>query len=436
MTARYIEVVCTNMSCIERDVRTLWRRVSVYRERSLFLARRDVELEEDDIPVEHRIPLALLPVLASRLHRRFAAQLLELIKVHHLGADESSLEIRVNRTGGLRCLGPLSNLPALDLIRASCHELDQVHRLEPGLNDLRERTRHLVLLAVDLPLVLRHVRQRLLQRPRKGNHRTPGRMLLNPGMHLGQPLVLLPLVVLLRQVDQVHHRLGRDELHHVQPLNLLDRPIVIMPDILPGLQPLQHHLARLHMILVLALVRRLPRLRQTLLLRTAPLQVLQTKLVVNNLQILHRVHAVLDVHHVRVLKRPHHMEDAIHRLNVAQERVPQPLTVCGALDQPGDIRHLQERRHRRLGLVHVHEPIEAVVRDVDPGRVGVDRAERKVLRRDRAARDGIEERRLAHIRESNDANLQVGLESTQYGLGCGLFLLLRRHDDDDSRLLL
>ena len=43
---------------------------------------------------------------------------------------------------------------------------------------------------------------------------------------------------------------------------------------------------------------------------------------------------------------------------------------------------------------------------------------------------------MTHIRESNDANLQVGLESTQYGLGGGLFLLLRRHDDDDSRLLL
>ena len=42
--------------------------------------------------------------------------------------------------------------------------------------------------------------------------------------------------------------------------------------------------------------------------------VLGTELVVNDLEVLHRVDAVFDMDNVRVLKRAAHVEDAIHSL--------------------------------------------------------------------------------------------------------------------------
>ncbi len=51
------------------------------------------------------------------------------------------------------------------------------------------------------------------------------------------------------------------------------------------------------------------------------------QLVVDDLQVLDGVHAVLHMHHVRVLKRAAHVEDAVHRLDVGQERVAQPLAL-------------------------------------------------------------------------------------------------------------
>jgi len=57
---------------------------------------------------------------------------------------------------------------------------------------------------------------------------------------------------------------------------------------------------------------------QTLNLSTAPA-------LVDDLQVLHGVHAVLHVHDVRVLKRAADVEDAVHRRDVGQERVAEAL---------------------------------------------------------------------------------------------------------------
>ena len=47
--------------------------------------------------------------------------------------------------------------------------------------------------------------------------------------------------------------------------------------------------------------------------------------LVDDLQILYRVHAVLHMHNIGVLKGAAHMKDAVHRRDVRQECIAQPL---------------------------------------------------------------------------------------------------------------
>ncbi len=64
-------------------------------------------LEEHDVAVDDGVVLALLSVLAGGLNGGFAAVLLEVGVGHHLRADESVHEVRVDHSGSLRRLGTL-----------------------------------------------------------------------------------------------------------------------------------------------------------------------------------------------------------------------------------------------------------------------------------------------------------------------------------------
>lgn len=64
-------------------------------------------LEEHDVAVDDGVVLALLSVLAGGLDGGFAAVLLEVGVGHHLRADESVHEVRVDHSSSLRRLGTL-----------------------------------------------------------------------------------------------------------------------------------------------------------------------------------------------------------------------------------------------------------------------------------------------------------------------------------------
>ena len=60
----------------------------------LLRVRRHVELEKDDVLVQHDIILALLPVLARLLHSRLGAAIfLPVLEVVNFGLDESALKV-------------------------------------------------------------------------------------------------------------------------------------------------------------------------------------------------------------------------------------------------------------------------------------------------------------------------------------------------------
>merc|ERR1719192_150005 len=106
----------------------------------LFLARTEagarVELEEDYVAVLHNIVLALLPVASGGLDAGLAALLLEVRELHHLSHDEALLEVCMNPTGSLWCLGVLEDGPSFHLVRSSREEIAELQGLVTLNNDL------------------------------------------------------------------------------------------------------------------------------------------------------------------------------------------------------------------------------------------------------------------------------------------------------------
>ena len=66
-------------------------------------------------------------------------------------------------------------------------------------------------------------REALLERDGEGDERVAGVVLVDPGLDLGQPFVLLADVVALGEVDEVRDGLGGEELEAVHDVDLWGR---------------------------------------------------------------------------------------------------------------------------------------------------------------------------------------------------------------------
>lgn len=98
-----------------------------------------------------------------------------------------------------------------------------VEALVPNLHDLANLTLGANLLELGgegLGVVGKLHGEALLERDREGDQEVAGGVLVDPGLDLGQPLVLLADVVALREVDQVRDGLGREEHEVVDDVDL------------------------------------------------------------------------------------------------------------------------------------------------------------------------------------------------------------------------
>ena len=80
---------------------------------------------------------------------------------------------------------------------------------------------------------------------------------------------------------------------------------------------------------------------------------------------------------IAILKTPHHMDDRVHLADIAQKLVPQTLTFGSALHKPGDIHELNGRGCHLLGMVHIPQKLQPLVRHHNAD-IRVDGAERVI----------------------------------------------------------
>ena len=134
------------------------------------------------------------------------------------------------------------------------------------------------------------------------------------------------------------------------------------------------------------------------------LEVAQAKLGRHGVDVGHRVDAVLNVHHVRVVEAAGDLDDRVDLADVRQELVAEALALVRAAHQPRDVDEVDGRRDDPVRVDHAVELLEARVGHVDHPDVRFDRAEGIVRRLGLGRGQRVEERRLAHVPKADDAD--------------------------------
>ncbi len=110
--------------------------------------------------------------------------------------------------------------------------------------------------------------------------------------------------------------------------------------------------------------------------------------------------------HVRVVEAAHDVDDGVGLADVRQELVAQPLALRRAGDEARDVDELDGRREGLLASGEGREAVQPRVRHADDAHVGLDGAERVVGRLGARVREGVEERGLADVGQTDDADAE------------------------------
>ena len=106
--------------------------------------------------------------------------------------------------------------------------------------------------------------------------------------------------------------------------------------------------------------------------------------------------------HVGILEAADHVDDGVGGANVAQELVAQALALGSALYQACNIHEFNHSRGDLLGLMQLGKPGKPLIRHGNHAHIGVDGAERIVVRRHTGIGNGIKQSGLAHIGQAYD----------------------------------
>ena len=116
------------------------------------------------------------------------------------------------------------------------------------------------------------------------------------------------------------------------------------------------------------------------------------------------VDLAVDVGDVLVAEDAGHLADRGGLADVGEELVAQALALRGAAHDAGDVDELDGGRQHLGRPEHLRELREPLVGDAHDAHVGLDRGERVVRREHVVLGQGVEERRLARVGESDDAD--------------------------------
>ncbi|CRK18840.1 hypothetical protein BN1708_003185 [Verticillium longisporum] len=316
--------------------------------------------------------LALGHDLALGLDLGLVSELLQHGEVVDEGLDERLLKVGVNDTGGARGLGAVAQGPLPDLVRAGREEAAEVERLAHLDDELgKGRVSANLLLLLEGLLLGLEAAEALLVGNGDGDDGVASGVLLDPLGDLGEMLVLLADVVTLGEVNEVDDRLGRQEEERVDDLDL--RELLPVDDLLDGVL-LGNHLLHLETLAA----------RASLLLLGLEglldeLDIFQSELLADDVQITRGVDVTLDVNNLSIVEGAHHLEDGIDGTNVGQEGVAETSTGRGTAGQTGNVIDGQVGGDTRLGVVLLAQPVVARIGDDDAGLLGVDGGVGEVL---------------------------------------------------------
>ena len=209
----------------------------------------------------------------------------------------------------------------------------------------------------------------------------------------------------LGDVRDVHERLERDQVQLLQQpslLGILDQRARRLAGVQVLAQLLQQ-VALTDRILVAGL--------RSLLCTQQPtldgVEISERQLGVDHFDVVERLDAARDVHDVVVFEAAHDVRDRVRLANVRQELVAETFALGCTGDQAGDVDEFDGRGQDARRLDDAGQHIQTRVGHRHDADVRIDRAERIVLRRDLRARQRIEERRLADVRQTDDAALDT-----------------------------
>jgi hypothetical protein len=137
------------------------------------------------------------------------------------------------------------------------------------------------------------------------------------------------------------------------------------------------------------------------------LQVGQQQLRLDGGDVANGVHLAIHMRHVIVHKAADHLENRIHRANVGEELVAQPLPFAGPLDQARDIHQLEGGRQDGFARNVLVDELQPRIRHRHDAHVGLNRAKGIVARLRARGGQGIKQGAFADIRQSNNTSFHT-----------------------------
>ena len=97
---------------------------------------------------------------------------------------------------------------------------------------------------------------------------------------------------------------------------------------------------------------------------------------IDGLDITQRIYTAVHMHHIGILKTAHHMYNRIHLADIAQELIAQSLTLGSTFHQSRNIYELNHCRRHLLGVIHITQQLQPLIRHRHHAHVGVNGTER------------------------------------------------------------
>mmetsp|Transcript_10918 Transcript_10918/g.23844 ORF Transcript_10918/g.23844 Transcript_10918/m.23844 type:complete len:386 (+) Transcript_10918:316-1473(+) len=383
-----------------------------------------------NVTVLDLIVLPFLHQLPCGLQCGLTAFDLEILIGENIGRNEPPLEVRMDHSGSLWSLVPPSDGPSAHLIVTSCKKMAQIQRIVASFNDMVSHgSLGSQLLEGGRTICLRHRGDLLLQCGTKNDDLGVWVVFHLPLSNRRHPLALQTNEILLVKIHQVRHRLGGQEIIRVQQRHFIRGPQSV-PDWLAVLQdPLNLFQQRYLGLEILALGSAVVLLfgLQTL---SAKLQVLSQQLGRHRRHISHRVHGVLQMHHIRVCEGAQNVEETIDRNDVRHKLHAHTLALRGTVHDTCCVVDRNLCRHLTLRLVPLEQVQNTLIGHVHRRRLGVGGVERHSRGLALQLGQCIPGSCLARVWNADNSKLQIVTRPPEWNLLDVIGLLLRSHGNN------